>query len=115
MGVAQSRMIDDINGAFAIHFIADGAGGTVLIPSISLTKPARGQAKTYIQVKGTVTVSYSLSQTSIVTNDDAATAAAALWDGPTTLTPLSIQAVDKAFTFMKLVFAPGAEAHVAAN
>lgn len=115
MAVNQASSISDINGALAIHFFADAAGGTIYLPSSGLEKSDRVLSKTFIQVKGAVTVSYTLSQTVLFTSTDPDNQAAVLWDGPTTIPPLTIFVVEKTFTGLRLVFAAGAEAHVAAS
>ena len=115
MAVTQAPSISDINGALAIHFFADAAGGTIYLPSVGLEKSDRALSKTFIQVKGSVTVSYTLSQTSLFTSSDPDNMAATLWDGPTTIPPLTIFTVEKSFTCLRLVFAAGAEAHIAAS
>ena len=113
MAVTQSRATDDINAAFAIHFTADAVGGTMYLSSVALAKFGRVLSRTFFQVKGTVSVAFTLSPSKDAVSPDAQ--AEVLWDGPTTLTPLTITTFDKPFTAIKLVFAAGSEAHIAAN
>lgn len=113
MAVNQSHFANDINSALAIHLNADGGGGTVYLPSLALSKFGRNLSKTFIQVKGSVAVSYTLSQTALAIDPEQQ--AAVLWDGPTTVPPLTIFMVEKSFTALRLVFGAGAEAHIGAS
>lgn len=113
MAVQQSKSTDDINGAYAIHLFADPTGGTIIIPSIALAKLGRVLSKTFFQVTGSVQISYTLSQQSVV--NDSSNQAAVLWDGPTTIPANTIYMVEKSFTAIRLVFAAAGEAHIAAS
>lgn len=108
-------MTKDINGSFVLHFVADAAGGTLIMSSLGISKAGKATADCFLQVKGVVSASYTLCERSLFESDDSTVQAAVVWDGPVVVTPLTIASIGKAFTGLRLVMAAGAEAHLSSN